>query len=78
MSMMIQAPVARAKKYSKRNQRGMNKCNKQDCTDCPYTCENKELKINGVKWKINKNIDCNYYKVVYRMTGKKISLEKLT
>ena len=68
---MIKATVARANKYPKRNQRGMNKCNKQECTACPYIRETKELKINGVKWRINKKLDCNNYNVVYGIICKK-------
>ena len=70
-SMIIKATVTKANRYPKRNKKGMHKCNRQDCTACPYICETKEVKINGVRWKINKQLDCNNFNVVYGIICKK-------
>ena len=70
-SMVIKSAVARENIYPKRKKLGMSKCNKQDCTACSYICEAKEVKINGVKWKINKQLNCSNYNVVYGIICKK-------
>ena len=48
----------------------MKKCNK-NCTACPYIRQGKNIKINGIGWKINKNLDCQSHNVVYAICCKK-------
>ena len=70
-SMVIRANVSKTKKYPTRYQRGMTKCNTPNCTACAYILETKEVKINGVSWKINKKLNCNNYNIVYGIICKK-------
>lgn len=42
------------KRYPKRVQKGMKKCNRPDCTACPFINETKEITINGENLTINK------------------------
>ena len=70
-SIIIRAAVAKSNRYPTRNQRGMNKCNRQNCTSCAYILEAKGVKINGVSWKINKKLNCNNYNIVYGIICKK-------
>ena len=59
------------KRYPKRVQKGMKKCNRPDCTACPFINEAKEITINGENWTINKNLNCNSYNIVYAIICKK-------
>ena len=55
------------KKLNSRPQRnipGMFKCNKQ-CHLCPFIKETKEVKGNGVVWKINKKFNCETENISY-------------
>ena len=58
-------------RYPQRNQKSMSKCNSQNCTACPFIKEGKEVKINGVTWKINNQLNCKSYNVVYAIICKK-------
>ena len=49
----------------------MTKCNTQNCAACAYILETKEVKINGVFWKINKKLNFNNYNIVYGIVCKK-------
>ena len=69
-SYLIRAKVSKGR-YPTRNQRGMKKCNRQDCTACPYVLECKDIKINGIPWKINKSLNCNSHNLVYAIICKK-------
>ena len=48
----------------------MKKCG-QSCTMCPYVREGKVIKTNGIEWKINQNLHCKSYNVVYALICKK-------
>jgi hypothetical protein len=67
---VIRAKVQKKQIYEKRNIRGMKKCG-QSCTMCPYVREGKTIKINGIEWKINQNLHCKSYNVVYALICKK-------
>ena len=54
----------------------MTKCNSQNYTACPFIKEGKEVKINGVSWKINKQLNCKSYNVVYAIIWKKDNCKK--
>ena len=71
-SHIIRAAVSKGpSRYPQRNQRSMTKCNIQDCTACPFIKEGKEVKINGVSWRINKQLNCKTYNIVYAIICKK-------
>ena len=54
------------RKYPKRHQKGMKKCNKPWCSRvCPLIKEGKYIKTNNQTWNINKTVDCNTSNVVY-------------
>ena len=68
---LIRAQVARAKRpYPQRKQQGMKNCGRS-CTACPYIKQGKGIKINGIDWKINKQVNCFSYNVVYAICCKK-------
>ena len=48
----------------------MKKCNQTNCISCPYIREGKTIKINGKKWHIKKQVNCNTYNTVYAMIWK--------
>ena len=50
--------------YPERTRRGMNKCG-NNCTACPFIKEVKSLRINGVEWKINQNLNCESFNCIY-------------
>ena len=58
-------------RYPQRNQKGMSRCNKANCTSCPYIKEGKGIKINEESWTINRKLDCNSYNIVYAIICKK-------
>ena len=69
-SYLVRAAVAKAPdKYPKRNQWGMKKCNRNNCTACPYIREGKNITINGAQWRFKKKMDCNSYNVVNKDTS---------
>ena len=71
-SYLIRAKLPRGpERYPKRYQKGMKKCNRQNCLACPFINETKEVNINGEIWKIEKNLNCNSYNVVYAIICKK-------
>ena len=43
----------------------MKKCNTPECTACPFVKEGKEITINGQTQKINNELDCKAYNIVY-------------
>ena len=49
----------------------MSRCNKANCTSCPYIKEGKGIKINEEPWTINRKLDCNSYNIVYAIICKK-------
>ena len=67
---VIRSKVQIKQTYEKRNVRGMKKCG-QNCTMFPYVREGKVNKINGIEWKINHNLHCKSYNVVYALICKK-------
>ena len=67
---IIRSKIQKEQKYEKRTVRGMKKCG-QNCTMCPYVREGKVIKINGIEWKINHNLHCNSYNVIYALICKK-------
>ena len=71
-SYIIRAAVSKGpRRYPQRNQRSMTKCNDQYCTACPFIKEGKEVKINGEPWRINRQLNCKSYNVVYAIICKK-------
>ena len=69
--LLIRAQVSRASKpYPSRQQNGMKRCGK-NCLACPYIREGKNISINGIKWQINKQMNCNTFNVVYAIQCKK-------
>ena len=71
-NLLIRANVARApERYPNRRQKGMKRCNRPNCTACPYINETKQIIINKEKWNINKQLDCNSYNVIYAIICKK-------
>ena len=71
-SHIIRAAVSKGpSRYPQRNQRSMTKCNGQYCTACPFIKEGKEVKINGESWRINRQLNCKSYNVVYAIICKK-------
>ena len=50
--------------YPERARRGMKKCGK-NCTACPFIKEAKSLKIDGIEWKINQNLNCETFNCIY-------------
>ena len=67
---VIRSKVQIKQTYEKRNVRGLKKCG-HNCTMCPYVREGKVIKINGIEWKINHNLHCKSYNVVYALICKK-------
>ena len=37
----------------------------ENCTACPYITECKSVKINGIDWKINRQLNCKSFNIVY-------------
>ena len=71
-SHVIRAAVAKAPdRYPKRNQWGVKKCNKNNCTACPFIREATNITVNGAQWRIQKKMNCNSYNVVYAIFSKK-------
>ena len=48
----------------------MRKCG-TNCTACPYIREGKRIKINGQEWKINGDLHCKSFNVIYAVVCKK-------
>ena len=67
---IIRAKVPNQQNYPKRIVKGMKKCG-ENCTVCPYVRESKRVKINGKEWKINQEVNCESYNVVYAVICKK-------
>jgi hypothetical protein len=61
---IIRAQVPKLSKYNKRIINGMKKCG-QNCTACPYIKEGKLLKIGSTEWKINRQVNCNSFNIIY-------------
>ena len=77
-SHLIRAAVAKGPgRYPQRNKKSMTKCNEPNCSACPYIKEGKEIKINGVSWKINKQLNCKSYNVIYAIICKKDNCNKV-
>ena len=71
-SFLVRAALPKGnRRYPQRNQKGMSKCNTQNCTACPFIREGKNIKINGAPWKINRKLDCQSYNIVYAIVCKK-------
>ena len=67
--MLIRAKkAAKGKKYTARL--GMKECG-NNCTQCPYICEGKSIKIYWVYWKINRKLSCKSFHVVYAIVCSK-------
>ena len=71
-SHLIRAKVAKAhRRYPQRYQRGMAKCNRNNCTACPFIRVGKDIEINQAKWNLNKKFDCQSYNLVYAVVCRK-------
>ena len=71
-SHIIRAAVSKGpNRYPQRNQKGMTKCNIQNCMACPFIKEGKDITINGTQWKINKQLNCQSYNLVYAIICRK-------
>ena len=66
---LIRAKVARDSRQ-KRILKGMTKCGK-NCSSCPYIKEVKSIIGNNSEWKLNKQLDCNSYNLVYAISCNK-------
>ena len=67
---VIRAKVQTKQNYPTRRKISMKRCGK-NCTICPYVKEGKAITINGIEWKINQNLHCKSYNVVYALICKK-------
>ena len=67
---VIRAKVPNKQNYPKRVVKGMSICG-GNCTVCPFVREGKRIKINSKEWKINQELDCKSYNVVYAVICKK-------
>ena len=63
--------------YPQRKQQGMKICG-SSCTACPYIKQGKGIKINGIDWKFNKQVNCSSYNVVYVICCKKDQCKEVT
>ena len=43
----------------------------ENCTACPYIRAGKRIKINGIEWKINQDLHCKSYNIIYALVCKK-------
>jgi hypothetical protein len=65
-SFIIRAAVAKPKgRYPERSKKGMKKCQKENCTACPFIVEGKTVIINKKSWRIEKQVSCLTYNCVY-------------
>ena len=70
-SHLIRAQVAKDQRpYPQRKQQGMKNCGRSR-TACPYIKQGKGIKINGIDWKVNKQVNCSSYNIVYAICCKK-------
>ena len=60
---LIRAKLAKRQRVQ-RSIKGMKKCG-SGCTSCPYIKEERNLQINGSKWKLNKPFNYQSYNVIY-------------
>jgi hypothetical protein len=61
---LIRAKVPPSKSRSKRELKGMTKCNKP-CHACPFIMEGKEVKSDNFTWKITQPMKCETENCVY-------------
>ena len=61
---LIRAKVPPAKSRSKREMKGMTKCNKP-CQACPFIMEGKEVKSDKFTWKITQPMNCETENCIY-------------
>ena len=60
---LIKAKVPKAPRlHQERRQNGMKRCG-SGCLACPYIKETKSVTINGINWKINRNLSCKSFNV---------------
>jgi len=75
--LLIRAKVADKKiPYPKRRKLGMKKCG-YNCTMCPYVLEGKSININNVDWKINQDLHCKSFNVIYAVLCSKESCKEV-
>ena len=55
----------------------MSKCNRQNCTACPFIQEGKNIKINQTKWTFNKKFNCHTYNLVYAIVCRKAECKEV-
>ena len=61
---LIRAKVPPPKSRSKREIKGMTKCNKP-CQACPFIMEGKEVKSDNFTWKITQSMNCETENCIY-------------
>ena len=54
----------------------MTKCG-TGCTACPYIKEGKSININGIQWKINQQLNCKSFNVIYAVICKKENCQRV-
>ena len=53
----------------------MKKCG-TNCLACPYTKETKSIKLNVINWKINRNVNCKSFNIIYAIICNKDNCKK--
>jgi hypothetical protein len=72
--LLVRAKVA-DKQRPRREVKGMKKCG-TGCTACPYILQAKSISHRGTKWKLNKQLDCNSFNIVYMIECQKENCKK--
>ena len=73
---LIRAKVPRAPRlHQQRKQNGMKKCG-TNFLACLYIKEAKSVKLNGINWKINRNVNCKSFNVIYAIICNKDNCKK--
>ena len=73
---LIRAKVQKQQTHPKRSLKGMTKCG-SGCTACPYIKEGKSININGIQWKINQQLNCKSFNIVYAVVCKKENCQRV-
>ena len=74
--LLVRAKVAdHAKLRPSREAKGMKKCG-TGCTACPYILQAKSVTHRGTKWRLNKQLDCNSFNIVYMIECQKENCKK--
>ena len=73
---LIKAKVPKAPRlHQERRQNAIKRCG-SGCLACPYIKETKSVTINGINWKINRNLSCKSFNVIYAIICNKETCKK--